>query len=83
MRSWQIQEAKANLSELLRETEAAGPQVITWHGKEVAVVLSRADYQRLSGAGQSLADFIARSPLHGAEDIDLERDTSLTRDTSL
>ena len=40
MRAWQIQEAKAHLSELVRETEHAGPQAITWHGREVAVVLS-------------------------------------------
>ncbi len=33
----------------------AGPQAITWHGREVAVVLSKAEYERLTGTGQSLA----------------------------
>ena len=42
MRAWQIQEAKVNLSELVRATESAGPQEITWHGRAVAVVLSKA-----------------------------------------
>jgi prevent-host-death family protein len=83
MRVWQIQEAKAHLSELVRETENAGPQAITWHGREVAVVLSKAEYERLTGAGQSLVEFMRRSPLFGADDIDLTRDASLTRDLAL
>jgi prevent-host-death family protein len=83
MRAWQIQEAKAHLSELVRETEHAGPQAITWHGREVAVVLSKAEYERLTGTGQSLVEFMRSSPLFGAEDIDLRRDPSLTRDVTL
>ncbi len=83
MRTWQIQEAKAHLSELVRETEREGPQAITWHGREVAVVLSKAEYERLTGTGQSLVEFMRSSPLFGAEDIDLRRDPSLTRDVTL
>lgn len=83
MRAWQIQEAKAHLSELVRETEHAGPQAITWHGREVAVVLSKAEYERLTGAGESLVEFMRRSPLFGADDVDLTRDASLTRDLAL
>lgn len=79
MRAWQIQEAKAHLSELVRESERTGPQSITWHGRDVAVVLSRADYARLTGAGQSLVDFMRASPLHGLDEIDLTRDTSTDR----
>ena len=83
MKTWQIQEAKARLSELVRETEHGGPQVITWHGREVAVVLSRAEYEHLTSAGQSLVEFMRRSPLLGTEDIDFDRDASLTRDVAL
>lgn len=83
MRAWQIQEAKARLSELVRETEHGGPQAITRNGREVAVVLSKADYERLTGAGRSLVEFIRRSPLFGADDIDLSRDSSLTHDVTL
>lgn len=83
MRSWQIQEAKAHLSELVRQTELGGPQSITWHGREVAVVLSKVDYERLTGVGQSLVDFMRRSPLFAADDVDLVRDESLTRDVAL
>lgn len=83
MRTWQIQEAKAHLSELVRESERAGPQSITWHGREVAVVLSRGDFERLTGTGQSLVDFMRRSPLFDADDIELTRDSSRTRDVPL
>lgn len=79
MRAWQIQEAKAYLSELFRETERGGP----WHGPDVAVVLSKAEHERLTGAGQPLVEFIRRSPPFGAEDIDLSRDASPTRDVAL
>lgn len=83
MRAWQIQEAKTHLSELLRASEQSGPQAITWHGREVAVVLSRHDYERLTGSGLSLVDFMRRSPLFDAEDVELVRDASPTRDVAL
>jgi prevent-host-death family protein len=83
MRSWQIQEAKTHLSELVRQTEHAGPQAITWHGREVAVVLSKAEYERLTGADQSLVEFMRRSPLSDADDIEFTRDDSVTRDVPL
>lgn len=80
MHTWQIQQAKTHFSELIRATEQTGPQAITWHGRSVAVVLSCADYERLTGTGQSLVDFMQRSPLVDAPDIDLARDASLTRE---
>lgn len=83
MRTWQIQEAKAHLSELVRDTESGGPQEITWHGKTVAVVLSKSEYERLSGAGQSLIEFMRRSPIFGSDDLDLTRDSSVTREVRL
>ena len=84
MSAWQMQEAKARLSELVRQAEAEGPQDITLHGRSVAVVLSRAAYDRLSGQRASLVDFIRNSPLAGTEeDVVFERDRSLTRDVNL
>ena len=80
MRTWQIQEAKAQFSELVRDTEKSGPQEITWHGRSVAVVLSKADYERLSGAGRSLVEFMQGSPLFDRDDIDLSRDDSPARE---
>ena len=83
MRTWPIQEAKTHLSELVRDTDYVGLQSITWHGRSVAVVMSVADYERLTGTGQTLVEFMQRSPLFDSDDIDLSRDTSLTREVVL
>jgi prevent-host-death family protein len=40
MKSWQLQQAKARLSELVKSAQHDGPQEITMHGKSVAVVKS-------------------------------------------
>jgi prevent-host-death family protein len=83
MHAWQMQEAKARLSEVVKCAESEGPQNITLHGQSVAVVVSRAMFERLSGNERSLVEFMQRSPLYGSEDIDLERNTSVTREVSL
>jgi len=44
---WQVQKAKAELSAVLNAAQKS-PQVITRHGKRVAVVLAYDDYERLS-----------------------------------
>lgn len=81
MQTWQMQEAKARMSELVKRAQAQ-PQDITLHGKSVAVVISRETFDRLSQAQDSLVDFMRRSPLFGADDIALEREQSLTREVS-
>jgi prevent-host-death family protein len=45
-RSWQLQEAKNRLSEVVDRAIAEGPQCVTRHGKEVAVVVSKKDFDR-------------------------------------
>lgn len=80
MQSWQMQEAKAHMSELVKNAQSLGPQAITLHGKSVAVVVSRETFERLSHTQNSLVDFMQRSPLKEADDIELERDNSLTRE---
>lgn len=83
MHTWQMQEAKAKLSELVKCAELGGPQDITLHGKSVAVVMSRAAYQRLSGQEASLLDFMQASPLAGLDDdLVIERDNSPVRDVA-
>jgi prevent-host-death family protein len=78
-----MQEAKARLSEVVKCAESEGPQNITLHGQSVAVVVSRSMFDRLTGNEHSLVDFMRRSPLVEADDITLERNTSLTRKVSL
>lgn len=83
MQSWQIQEAKARISELVKRAQAEGPQEITMHGKPVAVLISRETFDRLSLQGDSLVAFMRRSPLHGLDELAFERDPSPTREIDL
>jgi len=83
MQTWQLQSAKARFSELVKHAADDGPQEITVHGRPVAVVLSRAMYDRLSGRGMSLVDFMRQSPLYAQNELVFERDTSLTREVDL
>jgi prevent-host-death family protein len=63
MTSWQLQEAKNKLSELIDRALAEGPQVITRHGVEVAVVMPYAGYRKLTAPDKRLGDFLMASPL--------------------
>jgi prevent-host-death family protein len=84
MQTWQMQDAKARLSELVKRAESDGPQDITLHGRSVAVVVSRAVFDRLSGQMASVVDFMQASPMVGLDDtLVFERDPSLTRETPL
>lgn len=83
MQTWQMQEAKARLSELVTLAQSEGPQDITLHGRSVAVVLSRSAFERLSGGKQSLVEFMRQSPLYDLEEIEFERDRSATREEAL
>jgi len=63
MTSWQLQDAKNKLSELIDRALKEGPQVITRHGVEVAVVMPYAGYKKLTAPRQRLGDFLLASPL--------------------
>ncbi len=67
---WQLQEAKQRFSELVRHARADGPQVVTKHGEEVAVVVSIEDYRRLTEELPSFKDFLLAAPDLDALGID-------------
>jgi prevent-host-death family protein len=73
MQSWQLQDAKAKLSEVVKRAERDGPQEITVHGEPKAVVLAKADYDRLTSRKQNLYEFLRASPLTGSG-ISFDRD---------
>jgi prevent-host-death family protein len=79
MPTWQLQQAKNKLSQLVDEALADGPQVITRHGNEVVVVLSIERFRELLARRQKMSEFFRESPLAGV-DLDLERDRSPIRD---
>lgn len=81
-RQWQLQEAKARLSELVRSAAKDGPQEITVHGQTAAFVISRADYDKLRTKKPSFVELIRSSPLLGLE-LDIQRDRSPMRRVKL
>ncbi|MBF0309506.1 MAG: type II toxin-antitoxin system Phd/YefM family antitoxin [Magnetococcales bacterium] len=78
MGTWQLQEAKARFSEVVRKATSEGPQEITVHGHQTAVVLNFDDYSRLIKKKPAFVDFMRASPLVGA-DLDLEREQTPDR----
>lgn len=82
MKNWQLQNAKARFSELVRCAITQGPQNITVRGESTVIILSKADYDELKKPKLSFISFIRRSPLVGVK-LHLERDKSGDRDVEL
>ena len=71
-RHWRLQDAKARFSEVVRLAQSDGPQHVTVHGREQAVVVGADDFRRLVGeqTGQALIDVMQACPL---ADVAFER----------
>ena len=59
---WKLQDAKNRFSEVVNEAARSGPQIVTRHGEEVAVVVSAATYRRLSGSEKDFKAFLLTAP---------------------
>ena len=55
---WQVQQAKQRFSEVLRAAETDGPQIVTRHGEEIAVVMDIGRYRELTGSGTSFTSYL-------------------------
>lgn len=73
-RTWQLQEAKNRLSEVVDLAIEEGPQTVTRHGKEVAVIVGKADFvrRRRSTARGTILPFL-QSLSFRETTLDLER----------
>lgn len=80
--NWSIAEAKAHLSEVVNRALTEGPQRITRHGRQAAVVVSAEEWERKTKRTDTLADFFARSPLRGSK-LKIERSRDGFRPTDL
>jgi prevent-host-death family protein len=86
---WQIQDAKQRFSEMIRAVTSEGPQVITRHGEDVAVVVEINDYRRLTRPAVDLASTLLGGPKldDGTADvfaeIEAERKTDFGRSVDL
>ncbi len=79
--TWKLADAKNRFSEVVRKALDEGPQRIT-RRDDAVVVLSEADYQRLTGERPGLRDYLL-GPGPSLEGVDLARDRSASREVSL
>jgi len=75
MALWQVQEAKTRLSEVIEEARGGGPQIITRHGRERAVLLSIEDYRALTAHKPNLKEYLLGGPKVDRFEIEYDRDT--------
>ncbi|MCK1357223.1 type II toxin-antitoxin system Phd/YefM family antitoxin [Bradyrhizobium sp. 199] len=83
-RRWSLQDAKTHLSQIVREAQRSGPQRVTLHGKDAAVIVALEEFDRLQRpvSGPDIVTALAKSPLG---DLKFERLTikSRVRDVEL
>jgi len=78
--TWQLQEAKAKLSEVVEKALTQGPQRVTRHGKDSVIVVSEQDYWGVRER-PPLYDVLRQSPLvTDYVELDLERQKDPPRD---
>ncbi|MBI4724541.1 MAG: type II toxin-antitoxin system Phd/YefM family antitoxin [Rhodomicrobium sp.] len=78
MANWQVQDAKTHFSELIERARKEGPQTITRHGAERAVLLSIEDYRRLTAPHTDFKAHLLSGPK--VDEFEIERDRDLGRD---
>jgi antitoxin Phd len=78
---WQLQTAKARLSEVINQARSQGPQIITRHGTEQAVLLSIEEYRALTAHKQDFHAFLLGGPKF--DDFEIERDQDTGREVDL
>ena len=81
MAVWQVQEAKSRFSALLERAQHEGPQTITRHGAERAVLLSAEDYRALVAPCSDFRTYLLHGPK--VDDFRVERDGDVGRDIVL
>ena len=59
---WQLQDAKARFSELVKRAREQGPQHVTVRGAPAVVVISEEEYARLTPPRPSIVDHILEGP---------------------
>ena len=83
VRQCSISEARNNLPNLIREVEHGPPVELTRRGRQVAVLLSISDFQRLTSGKDDLWTAIQRfRARHDLSDLDIDQVYGDIRDRS-
>ena len=86
---WQLQEAKQRFSEVIRAVEREGPQIITRHGQDVAVIIDIGAWHKLTSPAVDLTELLLAPPALDDDstaifaEIEAERRQDHGRDTDL
>ena len=81
MHRWPVKDAKSRFSELVELAASDGPQVITRHGKDKAVVLSIDAFRKLEAAKPDFKEYLLSGPR--VDDFDVDRTEDYGRDIEL
>jgi antitoxin Phd len=84
-RDWQLHDAKAHFSDLVRRARQEGPQRITVYGEDAVIVVSAAEFAQMlarSRPERSLRALLSESPLRDLE-FGEEGERSPVRDVGL
>jgi antitoxin Phd len=78
MTTWQVQDAKIRLSEVIERACTEGPQTITRYGAECGIVLSIEDYRALAASRPDFKAHLLGGPKVDDLVIERGRDTGRT-----
>jgi len=81
MATWHVEGAKMQLNEVIERARTEGPQTITRHGTECAVVLSIEDYRALAARQPDFKAYLLGGPKF--EEFAIERDPDTGRTVEL
>jgi antitoxin Phd len=83
--TWQLHEAKARFSELVKQAREHGPQHITVRGQPVVVLVSEKEFARLTSSRRSIVDHILEGPAWPDDVLDAinERSRDSGRDVEI
>jgi antitoxin Phd len=81
MRTWQVQDAKTRLSEVIERARSLPCRVMDWGPSERAVVLSIEDYRLLLAQRPDFKSYLLGGPK--VDDFSVERDPSSGREIDL
>jgi antitoxin Phd len=76
MKTWPVQDAKNQLSQVIELARSQGPQTITRHGRPVVVVIDAGEFNKLRAPKETPLEFFSRFKGAG---LDLLRRKDLPR----
>ena len=83
MLSWQLQDAKNNFSRLIKLASGGAAQVVTVHGKPAAVIVSAAEYEKLTQPRAGKLSRLLLRPGLGGDAFEITRDKDSGRELKL